>query len=65
MCQRYHDGLLGAHMHDSCATRPGEVDTMMGKWLGALPSTPTRQIRLGGGADAEVDFVPGSEGHGL
>jgi L-ascorbate metabolism protein UlaG (beta-lactamase superfamily) len=61
----YHGGLLGAHMHDSRATRPGEVDTMIGEWLGVLPSTPARQIHLSGGTDAEVDFVPGSEGHGL
>ena len=38
---------------------------MTGKRLGALLSTPTRQIRLSGGTDAEVDFVPDSEGHGL
>lgn len=61
----YHGGLLGAHMHDSSATRPGEVDSMIGKWLGALLSTPTRQIRVSGGTGAEVDFVPGSKGHGL
>ncbi len=28
----YHGGPLGAHMHDPSATRPGEVDTMTGKW---------------------------------
>jgi hypothetical protein len=61
----YHGGLLGAHMHDSRATRSGEVNTMIGKRLGALLSTPTRQIRLSGQTDAEVDFVPGSRGHGL
>ena len=38
---------------------------MIGKWLGALLSTPTRQIRLSGGTGAEVDFVPGFKGHGL
>ena len=38
---------------------------MIGKWLGALLSTPTHQIRLSGGTDAEVDVVPDSEGHGL
>ena len=38
---------------------------MIGKWLGALLSTPTRKIRLSGGPDAEVDFVPDSKGHGL
>lgn len=38
---------------------------MIGKWLGALLSTPTRQIRVSGGTGAEVDFVPGSKGHGL
>ena len=32
----YHRGLLGTHMHDSSATRPGEVNSMIGKWLGAL-----------------------------
>ena len=37
---------------------------MIGKWLGALPSTPSHQIRLSGGTDAEVDLVPGSKGHG-
>ena len=30
---------------------------MIGKWLGALLSTPTRQIRVSGGTGAEVDFV--------
>ena len=62
---RYHGGLLGAHMHDSRATRPGEVDTMIGNWLRALLSTPARQIRLGGETDAAADFVPGAKGHGL
>jgi hypothetical protein len=38
---------------------------MIGKWLGTLLSTPTRQIRLSGGTDAEVDFVLDSKGHGL
>ena len=38
---------------------------MIGKWLGALLSTPTRQIRVSGGTDPEADFVPGSKGHGL
>ena len=38
---------------------------MIGKWLGALLSTPTRKIRVSGGTDAEVDFVPDFEGHGL
>ncbi len=38
---------------------------MIGKWLGVLPSTPARQIHLSEETDAEVDFVPGSEGHGL
>ena len=38
---------------------------MIGKWLAALLSTPARQIRLSGGPDAEVDFVPGAKGHGL
>ena len=38
---------------------------MIGKWLGALLSTPTRQIRVSGGTDAEVDFVPDFKGHGL
>ena len=35
---------------------------MIGKWLGALLSTPTHQIRLSGGTDAGVDFVPDSKG---
>jgi hypothetical protein len=61
----YHGGLPGAHMHDSCVTRPDEVGTMIGKWLSALLSTPTRQIHLSGATDGEVDFVPGSKGHGL
>jgi hypothetical protein len=61
----YHGGPLGTHMHDSPVMRPGEVDTMIGKWLGALLSTPTRQIRVSGATDAEVDFVPGTKGHGL
>jgi hypothetical protein len=61
----YHGGLLSAHMHDSLATRPSEVDTMIGKWLGVLLSTSDRQIRLSGGTDAEVDFVPGAKGHDL
>jgi hypothetical protein len=38
---------------------------MIGNWLGALPSTPTCQIRRGGGGSAEVDFIPGAKGHGL
>jgi hypothetical protein len=38
---------------------------MIGKWLGALLSTPTREIRLSGGTDVEVDFVPDSKEHGL
>jgi len=37
---------------------------MIGTWLGALLSTPTHQIRLNGGTDAEVGLVPGSKGHG-
>ena len=41
----YHGGLLSAHMQDSPATRPGEVETMIGKWLGPDLSTPARQIR--------------------
>ena len=61
----YHGGLLSAHMHDSPAMRPGEVDTMIGKWPGSLLSTPARRIRLSGGTDAEVDFVPGARGNGL
>lgn len=48
----YHGGPLGAHMHDPSATRPGEVDTMIGKWLGALLSRPSHQIRLGRGMNA-------------
>jgi hypothetical protein len=62
---RYHGRLLGAHMHDYCATRPGEVDTMIGTWPGALLSTPTHQNRLSGETDGAVDFVPGAKGHGL
>ena len=62
---RYHGRLLGAHMHDSRVTRPGEVDTMIGKWLGAMLSTPASQIRLSGGTDADVDFAPGAKGYGL
>jgi hypothetical protein len=65
MRMSYHGDLLAAHMHDSSATRPGEVDGMIGRWLGALPSTPTRQIRVSGETDAEADFVPRSKGHGL
>jgi L-ascorbate metabolism protein UlaG (beta-lactamase superfamily) len=61
----YHSGPLGAHMHDPSTTRPGEVGTMIGKWLGALLSTPTRQIYLSGETDAEVDLMQGSRGHGL
>jgi hypothetical protein len=61
----YHGGLLSAHMQDSPATRPGEVDTMIGKWLGPDLSTPAGQIRLSGGTDAEVDFVPGAKGDDL
>jgi hypothetical protein len=61
----YHGSLLGTHMHDSPVTRPGEVDTMIGKWLAAQLSTSARQIRVSGGTDAEVDFVPGSKGYGL
>jgi hypothetical protein len=38
---------------------------MIGKWLGVLLSTSDRQIRLSGGTDAEVDFVPGAKGHDL
>jgi hypothetical protein len=38
---------------------------MIGKWLGALLSTPTSQTRLSGGTDAEVDFAPNAKGHGL
>ena len=38
---------------------------MIGKWLAAQLSTPGRQIRVSGGTDAEVDFVPGSKGYGL
>jgi len=38
---------------------------MIGKWLSALLSTPTRQIRVSGGTDAAVDFVPDFKGHGL
>lgn len=45
----YHGGPLGAHVHDPSATRPGEVDTMIGKSLGALLSRPSHQIRLGRG----------------
>jgi len=61
----YHGGLLGAHMHDPYATRPGEVGTMIGEWLGAPLSTPTHQVHLCGRTDAEADFVPGAKGHGL
>ena len=38
---------------------------MIGKRLGALLSTPTRKIRVSGGTDAGVDFVPDFKGHGL
>jgi hypothetical protein len=38
---------------------------MTGNRLDALLSTPTRQSRLSGEADAEVDPVPGSKGYGL
>ena len=38
---------------------------MIGKCLGALLSTPTRQIRVSGGTRAEVDFVPDFKGRGL
>jgi hypothetical protein len=38
---------------------------MIGKRLDTLLSTPARQIRLSGQTDGEVDFVPGSKGHGL
>lgn len=61
----YHGNLLGTHMHDSLATRPSEVNTMIGKWLGVLLSTLLRQIRVSGGTDAEADFVPDPKGHGL
>jgi hypothetical protein len=61
----YHGGLLSAHMQDSPTTRPGAVDTMIGKWLGPALSTPTRQIRPSGGTDAEVGFVPGAKGDDL
>lgn len=54
----YHNGLLGAHMHDPSATRPGEVDTMTGKWLGAPLGTPSHQVRLSRGTGTEVDLVP-------
>jgi hypothetical protein len=37
---------------------------MIGKWLGALLSTPTRQIHVSGETNAEVDFVPDSRGYG-
>jgi hypothetical protein len=36
---RYHGGLVGAHMRKLPASSPDEVDTMIGKWLGALLST--------------------------
>jgi hypothetical protein len=36
---RYHGGLLGTHMRELSVSSPGEVDTMIGKWLGALLST--------------------------
>jgi hypothetical protein len=61
----YQGGVLGAHMHDSRATKPSEVDTMVGKWLGVLLSTSDRQIRLSGRTDAEVDCVPGAKEHDL
>jgi hypothetical protein len=38
---------------------------MIGKWLSALVSMPTRQIRVCGGTGAWADFVLGSKGHGL
>ncbi len=38
---------------------------MIGNWLGVLPSTSDRQIRLSGGTDAEVDFFPGAKEHDL
>ena len=38
---------------------------MIGKWLSALPSTPTRQIHLSGATGGEVDFAPDDKGHGL
>ena len=38
---------------------------MIGRWLGVLLSTLLRQILVDGGTDAEVDFAPGSKGHGL
>jgi hypothetical protein len=63
VCHSYHGGLLGAHMHDPSATRPGEVHTMIGMWLGAPLSTPSDQIRLWGRPDAEVDSVSRSKGH--
>lgn len=59
----YQGGLLGAHMHDPSANRPGEVRTMIGKWLGAPLSTSSDQIHLCGRPDAEVDLVPRSKGH--
>jgi hypothetical protein len=37
---------------------------MIGKWLGALLSTPSHQIRLSGGTDAKAYLIPDSEGHG-
>jgi hypothetical protein len=37
---------------------------MIGKWLAALLSTSACRIRLSGGPDAEVDFVPDAKGHG-
>jgi hypothetical protein len=36
---------------------------MIGKWLGALLSTPTHQIHLCGGTNAEMDLILGSHGH--
>ena len=60
----YQGAPLGAHMNDPSATRPDEVGTMTGKWLGALLSTPPHQFRLIDGTDAKVHLSPRSEGHG-
>ena len=60
----YHGGLLGAHMHDPSATRPSEVGSMIGNWLGTLLSRPAHQIRLSEATNAEVDLVPAAKGQG-
>jgi hypothetical protein len=60
----YHGHLLAAHMHDPSATRPGEVDTMIGIWLGALLSTRSHWIGLSGVPDSEAGIVPRVKGHG-